>query len=133
LDKWASHSRMSDCAAPPFLNRPLGFAFLPVSTTRSGHAGGMKAISRRLSAATPPESRSKDAASRRDASTSLDTSSEARMLHAGIPSGCRPCAADTGGIACAQPPANRCDASGIGSLILCGLVCLRAGGDAVCK
>jgi hypothetical protein len=79
----------------------------------------MKAISRRLSAATPPESRIKDAASQRDASTSLDTLSEARMVHAGIPSGCRPFAADTGGFAGAQPPANRYDASGIGSVISC--------------
>jgi hypothetical protein len=57
----------------------------------------------------------------RDASTSLDTLSEARMVHAGIPSGCGPLTADTGGIAYAQPPANRCDASGIGSVILCDL------------
>jgi hypothetical protein len=43
------------------------------------------------------------------------------MVHAGIPSGCGPFAADPGGIAGAQPPANRCDASGIESFIFCGL------------
>jgi hypothetical protein len=41
------------------------------------------------------------------------------MVPAGIPSGCVPFAPGTGGIAGAQPPANRCDASGIGHVISC--------------
>ena len=57
LTRSAGHSKLWHRVVPPFLNRPLGLAVLSVSTRRSVHARGMKA-SRRLSAATPPESRS---------------------------------------------------------------------------
>ena len=60
-------------------------------------------MSRRLSAATPPESRINVAAYRGDAGTWLDTSSKFRIVYAGIPSGCSSFEADTGGIANAQP------------------------------
>jgi hypothetical protein len=99
----------SHCIVPPSLGRaPAPAAFR--------HAGGMKAISRRLSAATPPEPHANQNASQRDASMHWERCRTRGPL-AGIPSGCdsfrwrilRWCR-------CAQPPANRCDASGIRSV-----------------
>ena len=79
-----------------------------------GHAGGMKAISLRLSAATPQEPHANRNASQRDASIHRERFLALGAL-AGIPSGC----ALIGGVfrscRCAKPPAciNRCDAPGI--------------------
>jgi hypothetical protein len=100
-----------------FVNRPLGFAVLAVATTWSGHAGGMKAISRRLSAATPPESRVKVAASRRDAGNPLDTLSEARMVHAAMPFRMLGFSRIPVVSLALNNRLNRCDAIGIGYVI----------------
>jgi hypothetical protein len=80
----------------------------------------MKAISRRLSAATPPESKMKHIASQRDASAQR-ASARKIGLFAGIPSGCASFRTLPGGVANAQPPANRGDASGIESIALSNL------------
>jgi hypothetical protein len=93
-----------------------GCAF-PGCAALLGHAGGMKAISRRLSAATPPEPHANKNASQRDASTQPERCLTPGPL-AGIPLGCGCFRAHSGGVAVAQPPANCCDASGIGSVAL---------------
>jgi hypothetical protein len=82
-----------------------------------GHAGGMKAISRRLSAATPPEPHANKNASHRDASMHWQ-SCRTRGQLAGIPSGCGCFGAHSGAVAVAQPTYNCCDASGIGAVAL---------------
>jgi hypothetical protein len=94
------------------LDRPLWLGVF-------GHAGGMKAISRRLSAATPPEPHANQNASQRDASLRRVRRGRIGSIGplAGIPSGCGSFSAYTGGVAGAQPPANRCDASGIKFLV----------------
>ena len=96
--------------APSSLDCPLRHA-------ASRHAGGMKALSRRLSGATPPETSRTRAASQRDARLQWAFRSEFGSF-AGIPSGCGYFGAYSGGIAGAQPPANRLDACGIGPDIL---------------
>jgi hypothetical protein len=92
-----------------------------------GHAGGMKAISRRLSAATPPEPHANKNASQRDASMQWQRCRICGQF-AGIPSGCGCFGAHSGGVAGAQPPANCCDASGIRSFTLRELRCWAPGG-----
>ncbi len=100
-----------------FLKRALG-------AEPFGYAGGIKAISRRLSVAIPPETGRKYNASQRDASLRS-------MLHlalalvAGIPSGRCSLAVYSGGVAGAQPP-NGFDASGIAWGALAGLAGLRS-------
>ena len=99
---------MSRYTTPPSLERPFGSGS-PI------HAGGMKASSRRLSAATPPETNIKQIASQWDASPNW--ARRRRMgVFADIPSGCGPFRKHPGGVADAQPPANRGDASGIESV-----------------
>jgi hypothetical protein len=58
---------MSHDLAPYSLDGSAGFSAQEAAAL--GHAEGMKAISRRLSAAIPPESNTKHIASQRDAST----------------------------------------------------------------
>ena len=73
---------VSHCIVPPSLDSaraPAAFR----------HAGGMKAISRRLSAATPPEPHANQIASQRDASIHGQRCRTLGPL-AGIPSGCDP-------------------------------------------
>ena len=83
---------MSLYPAAESAGRPLGPA------ARFGHAGGMKAISRRLSAATPPEPHANQNASQRDASTHREGRRTLGPL-AGIPSGCDSFSAYPGGVA----------------------------------
>ena len=135
---------MSHYTVPPSLDHPPAPA-TPASVTRGpttrasvthasaahgrsallGHAGGMEAISRRLSVATPPVTGVKCVASQRDAS-------QRRMLRgtfrsfasfAGIPSGCGSFWGVFRWCRCAQPPANRYDASGIGCVALADSGC----------
>jgi hypothetical protein len=75
----------------------------------------MKAISRRLSVATPPETNPKHNASHRDASLRRVRGGTLGVL-ASILSGCSFFEIYSGGIRFARPPANRGDASGIGSV-----------------
>ena len=101
---------MSHNTTPPSLESPLRSVAL-------AHAGGMKSISRRLSAATPPEPSIKHIASQRDASPQRAISRYIGSF-SDIPPGCGPFRTLPGGVADAQPPANRGDASGIGSVAL---------------
>ena len=77
-----------------------------------GYAGGMKAISRRLSAATPPEPPCKSKCIPKGCQHTQGAMSHTRSAHGhpfrmrffwGVYRWCR----------CAQPPANGCDASGM--------------------
>jgi hypothetical protein len=103
--------------SPSRVCRPLGCVAL------LGHGGGMKSISRRLSAATPLEPQANRNASQRDASMHRERCG-ARGPLAGIPSGCGSSGAHSGGVASLN---HGCDVSGIGTVRLNDLSCSSPG------
>ena len=94
-----------NCTLPPSLDGATAPAAF-------GHAGGIAAISRRLSVATPPEARANQHASQRDASMHRERFRTLGPL-ACIPSGCASFGPYSGGVAsldhrliAAMPPAS---------------------------